>query len=35
LPIVELSASIEEDISELDAEERALFMEEAGIDEPG
>lgn len=35
LPIVELSASIEREISELDAEERTLFMEEAGIDEPG
>jgi ribosome-binding ATPase YchF (GTP1/OBG family) len=32
---VELSASIERDIAELEEEERGLFMQEAGIDEPG
>jgi GTP-binding protein YchF len=35
IPIVELSASIERDIAELEEEERGLFMQEAGIDEPG
>lgn len=35
LPIVELSASIERDIAELEPEERELFMQEAGITEPG
>lgn len=35
IPVVELSASIERDIVELEEEERGLFMEEAGINEPG
>lgn len=35
IPMVELSASIERDIAELEEEERELFMQEAGITEPG
>ncbi|HQD89633.1 MAG TPA: redox-regulated ATPase YchF [Syntrophomonadaceae bacterium] len=35
IPMVELSASIERDIAELDEEERELFMQDAGITEPG
>jgi GTP-binding protein YchF len=35
IPVVALSASIERDITELDEDERDLFIEEAGIDEPG
>lgn len=35
IPMVELSASIERDIAELEKDERDLFMEEVGITEPG
>lgn len=35
IPVVELSASIERDIAELEEDERDLFIQEAGIDEPG
>lgn len=35
LPVVEVSASIERDISELSPEEKDIFMEELGIDEAG
>lgn len=34
-PIVEVSASIEREIAELDGEERLLFMNEVGIEEAG
>lgn len=32
---VEVSANIEKEISELDGEERTMFMEEMGLEEPG
>ncbi|NLW92201.1 MAG: redox-regulated ATPase YchF [Syntrophomonadaceae bacterium] len=35
LPVVEVSASIERDIMELNEEEKDIFMEELGIDEAG
>lgn len=35
LNVVEVSANIEKEISELDGEERAMFMEEMGLEESG
>jgi len=35
LPVVELCARLEQEIAELEGEEKALFMEEMGIDEAG
>ncbi|MCR4399315.1 MAG: redox-regulated ATPase YchF [Syntrophomonadaceae bacterium] len=35
MPLLVVSARLEAEIAELEGEERALFMQEAGIDEPG